>query len=135
MLQATDPYRLVLLEAANIIRHRGHCKGSLKSDSAVCIVGSLNVALHGTPYYHKLSYSHEEQARHLDRMTDLVNILFNYLRLPNRTIEGDIICGVRSLTEWNDKFADEDLVIRTLEGAALSSINKSYPQTGVTQYA
>ena len=42
-----EPWRQLLLDAADVVEQRGHCQHALSEGGGVCLYGALNVADHG----------------------------------------------------------------------------------------
>lgn len=59
-----EPWRKLLLDAADALETRGHVKGVLCDGGRVCVRGALNVAVHGNytfPAVYPPSYNEAEQ--------------------------------------------------------------------------
>lgn len=80
---AEDGWRSLLRRAAQLIRDRGHCKGSYEKNGALCAVGALSMAATG----------HYEP--------DLGNK--QYCAAMGKIISAQINRRVYFLPEWNDR--------------------------------
>lgn len=91
----------ILLEAANLIRTKGHCKGDNQDETgAFCTYGAINMAAYGNPLGGYSSYEDDDAA---DAAKAAVRI----------------VTGQHALAVWNDsRIRTPDDVIRALESAA-----------------
>lgn len=93
-----EPWRQLLLDAADTIDERGHAKGVLENrNGGVCLVGALYVAGHGT----RRALSPAGQVA-LDRMCGFMNLpvwrLVNWNNAPER--KADEVTGMMRAAAW-----------------------------------
>lgn len=98
MLSKLEPYRVLLMKAADVLRERGHCRAVMEDvGGQVCLVGALNVAATGAPWAVSASIALDEAYTAITR----------YLGMP--------------APSWNDYYArGADDVIAALESVAFT---------------
>ena len=68
-IETTEPWRLILLKAADLIEQRGHCKHIVTDQSgALCMGGAINLVDTGYPvYFHTRSEAGWKAAKQLHK--------------------------------------------------------------------
>lgn len=81
--ETTEPWRLILLKAADLIEQCGHCKNAVvDSTGAMCMGGAINMADTGNPFTVGCrSEAGEEAAQQLHKFCRYNFVVYNNARL------------------------------------------------------